>query len=429
MSLALGPRLNDLTVGLIVAAAGVSRRTFYEHFEDREECVACALAPMARQLLEEVHREVAGEHPQDALDVAIRALLAYAEVQPAHARLLLSDVLGGGGRLRDQRRRLLDEAARVVENARAGLPADAILPSLPVRLILAVVCRMTASRLGRGECGMDELRAGLPAWVLAYESRSASRRWRSQVTVVPPARSPFLPATALRAPRACAPGHPRAQHGELAESQWLQIVFATAEIVQRDGLEATTVAQITAAAGVDSRAFYRLFTGKQQALAGAMGLLFRHAMAAAAGAFVAGETWPERVWEAARVLTQYAERNPTLAHGALLESPMAGAGEGQHVDELTLAFTIFLREGQTLARAPCTGSSRGPSELALEAIGTAVFELGRDHVREHGAARLSCLLGQVVFISLAPFLGAEAAHQIASSQAPEREPAELVSVA
>jgi AcrR family transcriptional regulator len=418
-----------LTVGRIIAVAGVSRRTFYEHFEDREECMACALAPVARQLLDEVRRDVAGELPQRALGAAIRALLAYADARPAHARLLMSDLLGGGGRLRDERCKLIDDATRIVEEAHARLPADAILPALPPRLVLAVVCRMVGSRLRRGERDMDELRAALPAWVLAYELPRASSRWRSQATLAPPARSPFLPVAALCAPAATAPVRPRARQGEVVESQWLRIVFATAEIVRRDGFEAATVAQITAAAGVDSRAFYRLFAGKQQALAAATGLLFRHAMAAAAGAFVAGETWPERVCEAARVLTQYVERHPTLAHVALLEGHMIDADDGQHVDELTLAFTIFLREGYSFAGEPWT-SSHGPSELALEAIGAAVFELGCSHVREHGAARLSCLLGHVVFISLAPFLGADAAHELASRQAaPERKRAELPSAA
>jgi hypothetical protein len=45
----------------------------------------------------------------------------------------------------------------------------------------------------------------------------------------------------------------------------------------------------------------------------------------------------------------------------------------------------------------------------LEAISMGVVELCYRHVREHGSGSLSSLLGQIVFISLAPFLGASQA--------------------
>jgi AcrR family transcriptional regulator len=389
----------NLTVGRIVAAAGVSRPTFYEHFADREECFATALAPIAEQLLADVNQAVADEAPQHALSAAAQALLDYACSQPAQARLLMSDALTGGSRLRAARDGLLDDAARSVEQAHGRASTGASISALPPRLALGAICRMLAPRLCGAPLDSNELAGGVSDWIAAYGAPLERDCWRSLAALAPVARSPFLPPTALSAPRARR-ARVRAADGTLAEEDWLRIVFAAAEVVQRDG-NAATVAQIAAAAGVDARVFYRFFTGKQMALAAAGELLFRHAIAAAAGAFVAGESWPERVWEAARALMQYADQNPMLTHISLVECYGSEARDGRQVQDLAQAFTVFLQEGQ-LGPARSAG---GSPEILLEAISMGVFELCYRHVRESRAAPISSLLGQLAFIALAPFLG------------------------
>ncbi len=153
-------------------------------------------------------------------------------------------------------------------------------------------------------------------------------------------------------------------------------------------------------------------------------------MAAAARAFVAGETWPQRVLEAARALTQYAAENPALTYVSLLESCTGEASGGPCVEELAQAFTIFLQEGYPLPREGPAGAPHGPSELALEAISMAVFELAYRHVREHSVSPLPKVLGQILFIVLAPFLGAGEAGDFVCRQASHRrEHADLASAA
>lgn len=403
--LAISDGYSDLTVAQVIAAAGVSRTTFYGCFEGREQCFAAALAPVAQQLLGGIREAVASAHPQHALRTATQALLAHARAQPARTRLLIGDTLTGGRELRDVRDRFIDDAARMVEHAHARLPADAAVPGLPAWLVLGAACRMLASRNGGGAQASSELADGLTAWIEAYDQPVVCERWLALARLAPAARSAFLPV-ALRPPRAPAAGGPSVPERVLAEHNWLRIVFATAEVVRCEGSSSATVAQITSAAGVDARVFYRLFAGKQDALEAAGELLFRHSMAAAAGAFVSGETWPERVWEAARALVQYADENPTLSYVALLESYGAKSGAGQRVQDLAQAFTVFLQ-----GRDPRPSSPDGSSELMLEAISMAALELCYRRVREHGVGSLAPLLGQIVLISLAPFLGARQAAE------------------
>lgn len=401
----------SVTVGQVIALAGVSRSTFYEYFTDKEECFVAALAPIRRRLLAGIRRVVASDQPERATLRATDALLAFAGSQPTMARLLMSDSLTGGRRMLDARDRLVADAATVVEDAHGCLPASAVVPDLPPRLVCGVICRLLAPRLRRGAARVNDLVVELPGWLAAYELTVARHRWRTLTTLPPPDPSPFLSPAPLCAPAPLAYGSQRASEQALVENQWLRIVFATAEIVRRDGYAKATVAQITRAAGVDARAFYELFASKQHAFAAVGELAFRHVMAITAGAFAAGEDWPQRIWEAARALTQCAEQNATLAYVSLVESSACWPAATPRVDELVRAFTIFLQEGNR--RAADTQSRPPSSELALELIATTVFELGYQRALGDGSARTPCLAPQVVFICLAPFLGPAEAHELA----------------
>ena len=408
--LAIDEAYTSVTVGQIVARAGVSRATFYEHFEDREECFAAALAPIRSQLLAGIRRSVASDRPERATFRVVHGVLAFAQRRPGMGRLLMSDSLMGGRRLRDVRDGFVSDAARIIEEAHGRLPAGAVVADLPPSLICGVTCRLLGARLRGGQSWQSGGFADeLLGWIAAYEMPLARHRWHALAVLPSPARSPFLPPSGLRAPSALEPGVARVREDALVENHWLRIIFATVEVVGRDGYTNATVAQITQTAGVDPRAFYRLFDGKQQALAAAGELLFRNTMAVAAGAFVLGEDWPEHVWEAARAVAQYAEQNPTLTYVSLVESLAGGACAAGRVEDLTRAFTIFLQEGS------CPGDSRaeqadlGPSEVALEAVVAAVLELVYRQAREDPEARFSHLLAPSVFISLAPFLGVDAA--------------------
>jgi AcrR family transcriptional regulator len=419
--LAISDGYTTVTVGQVIALAGVSRATFYEYFVDMEECFAAALAPIRRRLLAGIRSSVSSDRAELATFRATRELFAFASARPAMARLLLSDSLTGGGRLRSVRDEFIDDAAWVIEEAHGRAASSAVIPDLPPRLLAGASCRLLVSRLHEREPRLCGLHAELLSWIAPYEMSVADHSWSTLAALPPAPRSPFLPPLALRPPPALMPGRARAKTGALAENHWSRIVFATAEVVRRDGYAAATVARITAVAGVDARAFYRLFPSKYEALAAASGMLFRHAMAAAAGAFVAGETWPARLWEAARALIQYADENPTLTYVSLIDGHAGSSNAVRRVEELTRAFTIFLQDGFSLPSSSSTEAVAKPSEVVLDAIGMAVFELAYRHIREHGEGALSSLLAPVVYISLVPFLGAETARDFVCQHTPQAQ--------
>ena len=94
------------TVADVITLAGVSRRTFYEHFPALEDCFLAAYEDGMRSLFGAIRQALAGV-PHDDLAlrarVAIDAYLAAMASMPAAAWSFTVEVLGAGRRALDRR--------------------------------------------------------------------------------------------------------------------------------------------------------------------------------------------------------------------------------------------------------------------------------------------------------------------------------------
>lgn len=89
------------TVADVVAGAGVSRKTFYEHFRDRDDCFMSAYEDGLRTLREAMveataHAEQRGDDAVEQLRASVRAYLAFLADRPATARTFVLEVLAAG---------------------------------------------------------------------------------------------------------------------------------------------------------------------------------------------------------------------------------------------------------------------------------------------------------------------------------------------
>ena len=80
----------DVTVDDVIVAARASRRTFYEHFANREQCLLATYDAVR----DDAMRIIAEAGP--AIEPSLTALLRYFAVWPAHARVLCIDILAAG---------------------------------------------------------------------------------------------------------------------------------------------------------------------------------------------------------------------------------------------------------------------------------------------------------------------------------------------
>lgn len=118
------------SVAHVVSRAGVSRRTFYDLFEDREDCFLAtfdeALAQAAATVIpayEGQSRPRPGTGWRERIRAALLALLVFCEEQPALARLCVVEALAAGPRALERRTEIVQLLVRVVDGGRAERPA------------------------------------------------------------------------------------------------------------------------------------------------------------------------------------------------------------------------------------------------------------------------------------------------------------------
>jgi AcrR family transcriptional regulator len=101
-----------MTVADIVARAEVSRRTFYEQFENKEDCFLAAYEAGAQALAADIRAAVRALSPEDDwrtwTRVALESFTTGLASSPDFARVFFVDVLGAGHRAVELRQRVYD---------------------------------------------------------------------------------------------------------------------------------------------------------------------------------------------------------------------------------------------------------------------------------------------------------------------------------
>ena len=150
-----------VTVADVVAGAGVSRKTFYEHFADKEACFQAAYDLGAEVLLEEITEAFAGNGGntwEQRMEAGARAFLDTLAAYPAFARTFLLEAPAAGPAAVERRAAV---HARYADLLRGALKARPDLPQPPREVALVAIAginEVVAERIrSRGFDKLDEL--------------------------------------------------------------------------------------------------------------------------------------------------------------------------------------------------------------------------------------------------------------------------------
>jgi AcrR family transcriptional regulator/DNA-binding MarR family transcriptional regulator len=169
----------NVSVGHVVARSGVSRRTFYEIFNDREDCFLAAFD----DALKRVAAAVVPAYEQSGswrvrMRSALVALLAYLEHDRATGRLLIVESLAAGPGALERRREVLAQIVAVIEQGSLEEQAPGGPPALTAEGIVGGVLSVLHARLtGKNETSLLDLTGPLMGMiVLPYLGPTAARK-------------------------------------------------------------------------------------------------------------------------------------------------------------------------------------------------------------------------------------------------------------
>jgi AcrR family transcriptional regulator len=140
--------LETATVGRVCEQAGVSRRTFYELFADREACLLAAFD----QAIERITPQVAPVYMCDGrwrerVRGALSLMLEHLDAEPDIARLCVVEAPRAGPDVLERRRNVLETLVAIVDEGRAESRAGSEPPPLTAQGVVGGALSVIHNRL------------------------------------------------------------------------------------------------------------------------------------------------------------------------------------------------------------------------------------------------------------------------------------------
>ncbi len=94
----------NTTVADVIERSGISRKTFYEHFKNKEDCFLQSYIDGHDKLRADIAtRMAAATNWREGLEFSLRGYLESLAARPAFTRIFATEALAAGGRVREER--------------------------------------------------------------------------------------------------------------------------------------------------------------------------------------------------------------------------------------------------------------------------------------------------------------------------------------
>ena len=414
------------TISDLVSRAGISKRSFYEHFQNKEECLLAAYDAIVERLRRRLTKAVgaADEWPAQ-LEAFLRELFEAAGEYPDLARLVCVE-MGAAGEVGVQRwARDATELQRLLVEGFAHARGPGTIPDPVARATVGALRRILYSRV-RSERSSRALKAellktlpDLLGWIWLYYPSPDGIPARPQVPARPRARSALdaRPRIGGRAPGTLSPrplvgtrGLPRGEHNRprafVVYNQRERVFDAIANLTAAKGYAALSLDEIAAEAAVSLQTFYAHFANKEEAFLATYEVGHAKAVAFVTQTLAGQSSWIEAARAGVRALLEFLASEPSYAHLACVDVLIAYPHLADRLEEANAFYTqlLGLRIG-TDTPAPAATPIVGEA-IVGEAIVGGVFELLQDYILSGETRALEELAEHVTYIALTPLMGA-----------------------
>jgi AcrR family transcriptional regulator len=388
------------SVRQVIGLAGVSRRSFYEQFTNKQECFLSTFDLLAGHGIRSVaHGYLSAEGDfGGGLRGGLRALCSKIEQAPKAASLVLVDAQAAGtaGALRVHSS--VTRCERLLAGAFAQSP-DATRPPAPVvRAIAGGLHGALAheARTGGTSADAEGVAERMTAWALPFDVD-----WTD---------SEELLATRLRARmRQISLSSAHREGGRPShEDERARILHEALRLASLYDYRELSAPQIADEARVPIDSFLELFATREECYLAALGMIGERLLEILAQAGHAGSEWPDAVRLRMAGLLGCLGEQPLYARTIAQSAFAAGSDPASHALALLDAIAAELSRGAPEPRAG----------LVRQAIAGALLHTIRTQVLAGRVQLLGALSEHLSLVVLASHLGADAAHEALSRPAP-----------
>ena len=372
------------TVAHVIGLAGVSRRAFYEQFSNKEECFLATYDIVIARARKLVLDSWQGERGwANRLHAACKALLDDVAESPKGPRLVLVDSLGIGPRARERMQLAGFTFERLVAVAFQASPDGVGFPQLTSRGIVGGVRHVVFMRmLENRERELYAMTDEVLDWIESYRTPAASRLRTLGVAAAP--RIPPTPAAFLA-----------------RDDKRARVLSSVVHLTLDEGYARLTDPQIAQFAGISTEAFHKQFANKEECFLAVLDEFVHEAIDSVRPTLEHAESWPQGVCQTMAAFIDHLVAHQALLRIAFIDLFEVGPGMVGRMTRTIEDFTKLLDE---LGPEP----RRGPL-VAREAITGALWGIISSYVANDRLSRLPCLVDQLSFTVLAPYIGAKAA--------------------
>jgi AcrR family transcriptional regulator/DNA-binding MarR family transcriptional regulator len=167
-----------VTVAHIVARSGVSRRTFYEQFTDREDCMLAAFEQALSVLSGRVVSAYEAQKGwREKIRAGLTAFLALLDEEPTAGRMLVVESLASGARVLSRRAELIGVLTAVVDDGRKAAKGATVAPLTAQGVVGGVLSVIQTRLTEERHASLIDLASPLMSMiVLPYLGAGAARR-------------------------------------------------------------------------------------------------------------------------------------------------------------------------------------------------------------------------------------------------------------
>lgn len=385
------------TVRELVTLAGVSKSTFYENFDSKEQCFLATFDQIVDRLGARVGAAYrAGGNFRERLVAGLAAFMNLAVEEPAAASLAAVESLTLGPAGVEHRERASDAFEALIQQSFDHSPSEIEVSPTIVRAIVGGIRGVAYRRLRANRPGeLPPLVEQLADWALRYQrpDREATAR-----AVAAAERPPVAGDGGASGEKPGWDEPPDSPASRRTLTQRDRILRAAARVVVEKGYAALSIPAISGAAGVSNQTFYENFDSKRDAFLTAVEILVGQALEAGAAAFAQEGDRPEAVGAGLRVLLDHIAGNELFARLAFFELPSAGPIALDRADATMDNFSSFLEPGTMPS-----GLGEPLPRAVLEAIPTGTWAVIQHEIAQGRGGSLAKLAPDLTRVALVPF--------------------------